>query len=507
MPPGTKLLPFLRGLLLSRGAPRPGHHNPVASRYGRLTGHIPHQHPIFHKTTHARGRGLDAHGAAHSSSLSQPFLALLSHLDFAPLLRGARLALTGHGGAARKQQGFQQSLHSANRDALRTVRSWARPSPRPQGASFRTPFHGPGLQVARNFSAGTPHFAYLITNAPLALRAVGDELRSNNKSGDKTTIAGPRKPRRSPRRLGAGTESQRQKLLLRVASGQNASTSAQASKAIRASTAAKAPSQAERYESNYDLYFPEVPVQHESAASACNALTEMVIPMEPDIYHILAYETMLDGQQTASGRMLDGRLRQATEQTLDAYHLHKLRLRGVFRLLEDLEAGMPRPGEHRVVRYSDVEFLPDTLHHVGYKVRIRGYTATEIRQMLVERLGIEHGQWFGQMVRNVSPAQPSSPASAMTGDHEDDGLVGIFPQDYDTVDEVHTIASPPLSSRRSTASSYDDLELLSSGSDDSMLFSPPPLSFSATFTSMMHTDDSWGPSHHDEDDWLQDSRH
>lgn len=399
----------------------------------------------------------------------------------------------------------------------RSINQWTRHSARPQTGLPPSQLYGPGLQTARNFSSGAPKFAYLITNAPLALRAGGDELRDGlgktNKAGDNARLA-----RRSPRRSAPLTQSQRHNLAVRVGTS-SLRANEKASKASKASTSYQptvTEKKAAAASSDLDLYFPEVPVTvNEAERRSSSAIAELIIPMEPDVLTILAHTEVEASLERPY--MLDRHLRDVSQLTTEAYHLHKIRLRTVWRLLEDLESGhLSFGGKRRFVRDSDVEFLPETLHHVGYKVRVRGFSADEIKSLLVDRLGVEHGKWFGQMVRDVPHQTPnptpghaledsvSSTSSVMNGSGEDDGFLVSPPAQWAELADSHAEpAAWDLCSNAETTSS-EDLESVGTVSSSS-LHSPPQMSFSAAFSSLMHPPGHYRHDDHD-DDWLQDSR-
>lgn len=497
MPPSAKPPPSLRGILLSRGAVRPGHHYSVVPRYG----HLSTQQPSFAHQYHHQNCLSTSHWdtTTRALRLAEPFLFLFRQLDFAPTLRGARLALTGPSSVTRHGERFHHhSLHDANRAALRHLAAFSRQASRPAFGMLRSPVYGPGLQPARNFSLGPPKFAYLIANAPLSLRAGGDELRDNLKQDNtKTEACGPRL---SPRRIASLTEAQQNSTLIRVSPEAKAFTLDQAS----STKEANAPVRRHQFADNttsareYDLHFPEVPIKRDVVSSV---LTEMVIPMEPDVYNILAHGASFDKDNGDRLHLLDSRLRESKQQIVDAYHVYKLRLRTVLRLCEDLEADTPHLGQRRLVRDSGLEFMPDTAHHVGYKVHIRGYSAEQLKELLIERLGLSHGEWFGQLIRDVTPQNQN-----------DGSLFGVekrgIPQNeicYTGLsnDALDLAGSPALSSELDA----DDIELVSSCSEfesQSLLLSPP-LSFSATFSSMMEAPNSWSAQSQRDADWLQNS--
>ncbi|PWN30110.1 GTP-binding protein lepa [Jaminaea rosea] len=451
-----------------------------------------------------------------TSKLGQHFTRLLRTLDFSPLLRGAgavfRAPPTHHAS-------YHQSMLAAHRSAQRNIATWTRfAASRARPLPGQHVLQGPGLQTARQFSSAGPKAAYLITNAPLALRLGGDELRDGyatgytGKPGQASATKMPM--RRSPRRS-AGLSKAPKVELPRM------------SKAPVKQGHAKTPAvPAEGLLPSHEMsfYFPEAPVT--PAPTTADVTTELIIPMEPDLVTILARPSSFDddgeSDYTSSDHMLTEELQHRARLTSDSYHLHKLKLRAVWQLLEEMEAGsaslLPSSGQkqkHRL-RETDVEFMPNTAHHVGYRVKVRGYSALEVKELLISRLGSKHGAWFGQLVREVpaasSPTSAASPSAASRSDQSDsDGSFSMLhappsPSDLggDSSDGFEqdlfspsAIVSPQLPSRSSSSSSFSSRRP-SSSSTGSMLHSPPSLNFSASFSSNF--------SDEDDDLYLQDSR-
>lgn len=379
--------------------------------------------------------------------------------------------------------------------------------------------------MARNFSSGAagPKMAFMITNAPLALRLGGDELRDMRKAAyaaGKPGQASSRRHRHSPRRSHAPVKPAKVELPRMTARQadkapeQQQSTSGSVNAALGLLPAEE-----------MSFYFPEAP----NAVSLPPVVTELIIPMEPDLVTILSHPSPFDEEEqqqaTGGGRMLDGQLREDALRTGDAYTLHKQKMRALWRLLEEMERGTvsayTTPLSHAWrIRDSDVEFLPQTAHHVGYRVRIKGYSVKEVKELLVARLGRRSGEWFGQLVREVpaTPAEPASPSASPTSSDGSFSMLHAPPtlsspgsdassssSDRLSDDDGMLLASPPSPSPAAASSSSRawSPSSSSSSSSSSMLHSPPSLSFSATFSSRLRH----GRQEEDGDEeWLQDSR-
>ncbi|PWN23050.1 hypothetical protein BCV69DRAFT_297009 [Microstroma glucosiphilum] len=450
--------------------------------------------------------------AAHllaAARLARPFLALLRSIDFKPIVRGALGSLKGTSPA---YQDLSHSFRAAQRAACQAFPRRAPTTPQ-YAFALRRPqlpastFHANGLQTARNFSSGGPTLAQVITNAPLALRAAGDELSDESKKSRRAPSAVTATKARSmgPRRSGAFGEQQRQKFAFRLAETRNTPDSAQ--KAARVPrTAAAGPSvqvPERQQEQDFDFYFPEAPAP-EPLCESEKIITTIVVPVDPDIAGLIQgpHPATPEGSPSLLG---DG-LWDDVQRRTDAYQKHRLRLVSVFRLLDELMGVPPYLRDRQrsfhatcsAVREEDLEYMPETVHNVGYKYRLKGYTANEVREALIDRLGVETGAWFAQLIREERLQSVAPPVVASVEmEHsarsaQEDGATMASPSINESwEDDTQSLPSLPESAVSMSISSWDG-----------MLYSPPSLRLSSAFESQLQH------PHEDEEDslYLQDSR-
>lgn len=396
---------------------------------------------------------------AYSTGFSHLLIRLLQGVNVAPFLRGAQS--TFHPGKSLQGNTLIHSLRQDSRSICRSLDRWgSRGSSRPrlpvESPSSR---YGPGLQLARNFSSGAPQFAQLITNAPLALRAGVDELREYNK---KLSVRAqhPSSSARAPSSKAAhqfsiNAHSKRPTASLKQALVCHDSLAAELSQQSGGSAA-----------SDMDLYFPEPQVL--SAETGHHSIvTEMVIPVDPDIVTLLDHRFLSDEKLQRPLSLLDQRLCQMCQTTSEAYRLHGLRLKIVWQLLRDL-AQASSADHHSFTPNAFFEddsllgFLPETLHQVGYRVKIRGHSAERVKELLIDRLGLEHGEWFGQLVRTIhEPSQAGVEEDSSSFSREVDG--GQTPgSEASSSQSSSSLFSPPSSPSSTSGESPDTIDGLMS---------------------------------------------
>lgn len=443
------------------------------SRLG--SGGVPHHKAASHSTWSSARH---AHSSSTRKPLERSFLALLrGFVD--PVLRGALQVLRNTRPTAHNvlTPQFQQAARTA------FARAGVRPTVRAGARPFTHTFE-PGLQTARKFSTSGVQTAQQVA---LGIRISVDEARDR--------IADAKK---SARRSGGSSSSSK------AFSSKRAQR-----KGTRPSIAVRAPVQLEQL----DLYFPEPSKAH--AVRTDEVAAEIIVPLDPDLTNIWDLATATSGAASSSssgGPLYAGNLGSATLQTSSAYAEHLQKTRELNAILQDLCACI-------LPHTTELAHAPHAMHGIGYKVVVPGYTAAQLREILIDRLGVQQGLWFSTLLRDVRPPRPPqqdvAPRSSPRTSHDgDDGI----------------LFSPPLSDE------WDTSSLTSSW--DGVLEEPPPdafdelpeLSFSSTFVhaldeSEYHTTLRSGKvsqyglyglenpnlsrddhSDYDSDDYLQDSR-
>lgn len=438
---------------------------------------------------------------ADSTGFSHFLVRLLQGVNVAPVLRGAQSTFLPS-----KPLSGNTLIHSLRQDSRNICRSldrWGnRSSSRPRlPVGSPSSRYGPGLQLARNFSSGGPQFAQLITNAPLALRAGADELREYNK---KLSVRAqhPSSSARAPsskaaHQFSVNAHSKRLTASLKQALVCHDSPADELSQQSGGSAA-----------SDMDLYFPEPQVLCAETGHH-SIVTEMVIPVDPDIVMLLDHRFLPDEKLQRPLSLLDQRLCQMCQTTSEAYRLHGLRLKVVWQLLRDL-AQASSADHHSFTPNAFFEddsllgFLPETLHQVGYKVKIRGHSAERVKELLIDRLGLEHGQWFGQLVRTVHEPSEAEFAEEDSSSFSNEMGGGQAPgSEVSDGQSSLSLLSPPSSPSSSPGESHLTIYgLLSSDTWTDLDFLPnPPDSL------VLNRSEIYEPgSLVDDDVFLQDSR-
>ncbi|CAO1619596.1 unnamed protein product [Jaminaea pallidilutea] len=394
-----------------------------------------------------------------SSGFSHFLVRLLQGVNVAPVLRGAQSTFLPS-----KPLSGNTLIHSLRQDSRNICRSldrWgSRGSSRPRlPVGSPSSRYGPGLQLARNFSSGGPQLAQLITNAPLALRAGADELREYHKKSS-VCAQHPSSSARAPsskaaHQFSVNAHSKRLTASLKQALVCHDSPAAELSEQSGGPAA-----------SDMDLYFPEPQVLC-AETGHYSIVTEMVIPVDPDIVMLLDHRFLSDEKLQQPLSLLDQRLCQMCQTTSEAYRLHGLRLKVVWQLLRDL-APASSADHHSFTPNAFFEddsllgFLPETLHQVGYKVKIRGRSAERVKELLIDRLGLEHGEWFGQLVRTIhEPSQAGVEEDSSSFSREVDG--GQTPgSEVSGSQSSSSLLSPPSSPSSTLGESPDTIDGLMS---------------------------------------------
>lgn len=349
--------------------------------------------------------------------------------------------------------------------------------------------------------------AQIITNAPLALRAAGDELSDELKKSRRAPSAVTATKARSmgPRRSGAFGEQQRQKFAFRLAETRNAFTSTPKAAGV-ARAAAAGPSvqvQERQQEGDFDFYFPEAPAS-ETVPESEKIITTIVVPVDPDIAGLIQGPHPASSEESPS--LLGNGLWDDVQRRTDAYQRHRLRLVSVFRILDELMGVPPYLRDRQrsfhatcsAVREEDLEYMPETVHNVGYKYRLKGYTANEVREALIDRLGVETGTWFAQLIREerlqsvAPPVVPSVEPEHRAHAAQQEDTTGASPSVHESWDgDTQSLPSLPESAISMSISSWDG-----------MLYSPPSLRLSSAFESRLQDPEDDG----EDSLYLQDSR-
>lgn len=414
--------------------------------------------------------------------LASPFLALLrAHVD--PAMRGALQVLRHtrptHNNILTPQ--FRRAAASAHT-------AIARASKRPTVDVCQFGHHHElGLQTARrHFSQSTVQTAQ---QAVLGLRLAADEARENlfhekyHKSSKSTPRLSSKRQRTMPRSQCLKVDTSRISM-----------------------TAPKSPlvPGADAFHDQMDLYFPEPST---AARGVQEFAAELIVPLDPDLSNIWDLSSSYSQPSTSSawpkqGPLYDGALGTATSNTSSAYEIHLQKTRQLQQVLQDLCACVLPCGR-------ELAHAPHAVHGVGYKIVVPGFTADQLREILIDRLGLEQGLWFGKLLRDV----PSSSEALCTG------RPGHCPQSSPGCADSADFTSPQLLH----SPPMDDWDCASlSSSWDGMLHEPPQecmpgLEFSSFFIESL--DESRYPSYaksshfglypsHDDDSslYLQDSR-
>lgn len=439
---------FFRALLRAwHGSPGPG----AAPR------HLPLSKPsALHSTRPALPLPPAGVRLAHTSTsprLKSPFLSLLrSFVD--PAIRGALQVLRN------TKPTPANALTPQFRDAcLRAQPIFARTAKRPSiNAAQMVRAQRAASQGSRNFTQSTAQHAHQVV---LGLRLAGDDARDKLLYGkiDKAIQKNRRKQAR------ALTESQK--------SANGRTTSNQRVRADIKKLVATKPAAPDHIElAELNLYFPEPP---KAPAPRPDVAAELIVPLDPDLSNIWDLTS-----QAASHHQLpvyNGNLGSAARQTSTAYDIHLQKTRELHAVLQDLCACV-------LPSHQELSNAPHAAHGIGYKIIVPNVTAQQVREVLIDRLGVQQGLWFGKLLRDVNPArieEKSMPVRHFEGapqppsPHSSPSLMSPPQADWDTL---------------SLDSSWDGMlhEPPSSSSEGS-----PALEFSSTF--MEAVDENHYPSY------------
>lgn len=241
----------------------------------------------------------------------------------------------------------------------------------PRGPSFNPSLrHGPGLQSARAFSSapqGARLFETMITNAPLALRAVGCELDDQwsrkNSAQAWTAFAHSMKVHRYGAQYG-------QRMLTPVKASETLNSSP-----VKASSAELLEADDELSQQDLDYLFPLTV----SKTSRHDVVTTLYVPLEPDIEAWRVVEDFVSLE--ASGNMLDHAIRDKLYSIHAAYSLHEKRLTALELLLR--EYGIwPNSLDVAELLRSSRSGQP-----LALQVEFNGWRKDDVASLLTRRLG------------------------------------------------------------------------------------------------------------------------
>lgn len=241
----------------------------------------------------------------------------------------------------------------------------------PRGPAFVPSLrNGAGFQSARSFSSGPPGarlFETMVTNAPLALRAVGCELDDQWKQ--KTSVCPNSAFAFSLKAQRYGTHSDQLQTPVVLA---KPSSSAPISEAAPCLTE----SEYEPCMDDLELLFP-VPVERMVPRSV---VTTMYVPLELDMRAWLQAEDMAVLEES-DGAILDTSTKERLCMVRATYRQHAQRLTALEQLLREYGIWPNRLSVQEILR---VPRLDDPL---ALQVEFRGWKKCEVQSLLIRRFG------------------------------------------------------------------------------------------------------------------------
>ncbi|CAO1619010.1 unnamed protein product [Sympodiomycopsis kandeliae] len=503
---------LIRGLLRAwRGPPPPGGAAPRHwAQPGPLLRHdLGQGRAAFHhgKPNFSRSSARQTHSSSsHATHLTPPFLALL-HAFVDPILRGALQVLrtSKPTPSNRLTVSFRQTQNVFVRSGAGSRRPTTAFAARPFGHTYEA-----GLQTARHFSQSSVQTAQ---QAALGLRLALDQARDELSHGKGKGKAKPGKVARgqSKAKLVSPNDAVRQN---RIWANEDIENILDGLYRPKTAAARRRAPRAPRNLDELDVYFPEptrAPLLAQSHTVAgpsrfdSYACAELIVPLDPDLTNIFDLTQPSSSSSATYETIYNGRLGTATLETSKAYDRHLHNTQRLHAILQDV-CPCVAPFQDSVQPVH----APHSAHQVGYKIVIPGHSAHQVREILIERLGMQQGLWFGKLLRDIPPSHLSSEETAS-------------PYTASSHSSPNVLRSPPqtddwdLDSVSSLSSSWDGmLHDPPSSSSSRHSHMHPGLGFSSEFLGAVdyshypayHRTSQYGlyPEEADQDDHLQDSR-
>lgn len=322
-----------------------------------------------------------------SIKLSFKFNALLNQLN--PIFRGFGNVFRSHPSTSNYSsspilnnlnnlRSSAKSGFTASRSSIRG--SGLRPSFRPSVS------HGPGLQLARNFSSTGSSFGLIINNSPLALRAFGNELekegRGNGNGFGERKAKASRGKGKGKSRIDIKKPMVKANLLRKSKVGKNVICLEKSE--VTEMEKENSFSSVRQTELEFQKYFKEVSKEGLSEKGALSAIsTTLHLALDPDLSDILVRQPL-----NSSSPLLDRSLLSNLSELQSLYQDHRQFLSKILKVLRSL--GLINSYDPFLISFEnedegrDDDLIPREL---CLEIKFEGHKKEKILDMLNHRIG------------------------------------------------------------------------------------------------------------------------